>query len=69
LVSQLTYLYNSANQRIVETEDDGTVTTWTYDHKYQLLNEHRGGGPSGTSFNVTHTYDRAGNRVSMNDGL
>ena len=69
LISQLTYSYNKANQRILQYENDGTTTTWTYDPTYRLLNEHRSGGPAGTSFNVTHTYDPAGNRVSLDDGL
>ncbi len=32
----------------------GLHFTWSYDHKYQLLNENRPGGPSRTSFNLTH---------------
>jgi YD repeat-containing protein len=51
LVSELSYAYNQANQRTVQTENDGTVTTWTYDNAYRLLNEDRFGGPAGTSFN------------------
>jgi YD repeat-containing protein len=41
LVSQLRYAYNNANQRIVQQESDNTVTAWTYDKKYQLINELR----------------------------
>ena len=52
----------------MQVEDDGTVTTWTYDPKYQLLNERRAGGPPGTSFSLTYTYDPAGNRQTMDDG-
>jgi YD repeat-containing protein len=65
----MNYVYNKANQRTVEQENDGTVTTWTYDNVYQLLNEKRAGGPAGTSFNVTYTYDPAGNRLTRDDGL
>jgi RHS repeat-associated protein len=39
------------------------LTTWTYDHAYRLLNENRTSGPVGTSFNLTHVYDNAGNQT------
>ncbi|HXE56243.1 MAG TPA: RHS repeat domain-containing protein [Tepidisphaeraceae bacterium] len=32
LVSRLSYTYNNANQRIVQAESDGTVTTWRGRH-------------------------------------
>jgi RHS repeat-associated protein len=52
----------------MEVDSDGTVTTWTYDNTYQLRNENRQGGPAITSFNITHTYDPAGNRTSVQAG-
>jgi hypothetical protein len=48
----------------VQRENDGTVTTWTYDPTYQLTNERRSAGPPETSFNYTYTYDEAGNRLT-----
>jgi RHS repeat-associated protein len=41
LVSQLSYTYNKANQRLLQQEADNTVSLWTYDRKYQLANELR----------------------------
>jgi len=97
LVSQLTYLYNGANQRTLVTEYDGTQTAWTYDGKYQLTSETQTNTPTGLSwssltvnqwseltvdqwaalpvdppsigvgYDITHTYDPAGNRTIMND--
>ncbi len=67
LISSLTYAYNPADQRTRQAENDGTVTTWTYDRAYQIINEDRAGGPAGTSFNVTHTYDPAGNQTLRNE--
>ena len=69
LVNAISYQYNAANVRTMQSESDGTVTTWTYDREYRLLNENRQGGPENTSFNVTHTYDPVGNRLTTNDGL
>jgi YD repeat-containing protein len=60
-ISDLTYGYDRAGNRTIQQEADGTLTTWTYDPTYQLLNERR----SGTAgFNATYTYDLAGNRSS-----
>ena len=39
--------------------------TWTYDRTYQLTRERRSGA---NTFDVTHTYDPAGNRLTMVDG-
>ena len=68
LVLRLAYTYDKANHRLTQIEDDGTVTTWTYDGAYQLTNEDRAGGPTNTSFNLTHSYDPAGNRITLADG-
>jgi hypothetical protein len=35
---------------------------------YRIINETRAGGPAGTSFNVTHTYDPVGNPFAVNNG-
>jgi hypothetical protein len=40
--------YNAADKRTSQAEYDGTITTWSYDGAYQLLNERRGGGPANT---------------------
>jgi YD repeat-containing protein len=46
-------------------ESNGTTrTTWTYDASYQLRHELRNGA---NAFDVTHTYDAAGNRTVMVD--
>ena len=36
LVSQLTYTFDKSNHKRTQVENDGTVTTWTYDQVYQL---------------------------------
>jgi YD repeat-containing protein len=41
-------------------ESSGDRVTWSYDSAYQLLNERRSGV---NGYNVTHTYDAAGNRT------
>lgn len=68
VVDRLTYTYDKANHRKSQWESDSTRTTWTYDKAYQLLNERAAGGPANTSYNVTHSYDPAGNRTLSNDG-
>jgi RHS repeat-associated protein len=66
----MTYAYDKTNHRRFQYENDGTITTWTYDAAYQLSNERRAGGPLGTSFNITHTWDSTGNRLARNaDGV
>jgi YD repeat-containing protein len=68
-VPQLNYSYNPAYQRTSEAANDGTVTTWSYDNNYQLVNEARAGGPTGTNLNIMNTYDPAGNRTGMSAGV
>jgi RHS repeat-associated protein len=45
-------------------ESGGDRTTWSYDRAYQLTHERRSGL---TSFDVTHAYDPAGNRLVQAD--
>jgi RHS repeat-associated protein len=63
-INQFTYTYDQAGNRRQVDEHSGAVTTWTYDRSYQLVHEHRSGSPN---FNVTYTYDLAGNRHVQND--
>ena len=48
------------------TESNGDRVTWSYDKTYQLTREQRDGA---NSYDVTHTYDPAGNRLQkIEDG-
>ena len=51
--------------RLAVTEASGDRTTWTYDPANQLTRETRTGG---TAFDITHTYDPAGNRILQVNG-
>jgi YD repeat-containing protein len=64
IVNLTTYSYDDAGNRIGAVEHDGTVTTWTYDDSYQLTREQRSGSGS---FDVSYSYDAAGNRTLQND--
>lgn len=54
------YKYDGTGRRTRVVETSGDIVTWTYDATYQLTRERRS-GPS--SYDVTHTYDPAGNRL------
>jgi YD repeat-containing protein len=45
-------------------ESSGDRTTWSYDSTYQLKRDRRSGL---TSYDVTYTYDPAGNRLTQSD--
>src|SRR5581483_3544459 len=68
VVSRFTYTYDKANHRKTQLEADNTRVTWTYDKAYQLINEKAAGGPTNTAYNVSHSYDPAGNQILTNDG-
>ena len=56
---------DSTTRRSGVTEASGDRVTWSYDPTYQLTNERRSGV---NSYNVTYSYDPAGNRLVKNDG-
>jgi YD repeat-containing protein len=59
-LSSFNYNYNAVGNRTRVLEADGPVVTWSYDPTYQLTNEQRSGS---NSYNITYTYDSAGNRT------
>ncbi len=63
-VSSFAYSYDQAGNRTGVVEAGDVRTTWAYDHTYQLTHEHRSGH---YAFNVTYTYDAAGNRLLEED--
>jgi RHS repeat-associated protein len=64
-VSSFYYAVDPVGNRTRVVEVDGTRVTWGYDNDYQLTNENR----SGTNgYNITYTYDQAGNRKTMQSG-
>jgi RHS repeat-associated protein len=60
VLSSFTYCYDAGGVRTSVAASDGSRTTWTYDKTYRLTRECRTGC---AAFDVTHTYDAAGNRV------
>jgi RHS repeat-associated protein len=64
IVNRFTYSYDNARNRTNVVESSGDRTTWTYDATYQLKHEKRTGG---TAFDVTYSYDPAGNRALQID--
>jgi RHS repeat-associated protein len=63
-ISGFAYAYDKAGNRIGVVQANGDRTTWAYDKTYQLTHEHRNGH---FAFNVTYTYDPAGNRLVQED--
>jgi RHS repeat-associated protein len=63
-ISSFAYAYDKAGNRVGVVQANGDRTTWAYDKTYQLTHEHRNGH---FAFNVTYTYDPAGNRLVQED--
>jgi YD repeat-containing protein len=57
--------WDAANNRTARTESSGILVTWSYDNTYQLLRERRSGA---NAYDVTYTYDAAGNRGTKLEG-
>ena len=62
VISRFDYGYDAVRNRTRVVEADGNLVTWTYDNTYQLTRERRSGADS---YDVTYTYDPAGNRGTM----
>jgi len=63
-ISSFSYSLDNAGNRTGVTEANGDVVTWTYDAFYQLTRERRSGA---NAYDVTYTYDAAGNRETKVD--
>lgn len=57
--------YDPAGRVTERAYPDGTRVTFAYDDTYQLTREERNGA---NSYDVTHTYDKVGNRTVQIDG-
>jgi RHS repeat-associated protein len=65
VLSIFTYSYDNAGNRTGVAEASGDRVTWSYDAANQLLREQR----SGTgAYDVTFSYDEAGNRLTKEEG-
>ena len=64
-LSSFYYALDSVGNRSRVVEADGTRVTWSYDNTYQLKRETRGGAHA---YDVTYSYDPAGNRKTMLTG-
>ncbi|QDU05679.1 tRNA3(Ser)-specific nuclease WapA precursor [Gimesia chilikensis] len=64
LISNFTYEYDNAGNRIACIEADNSRTTWSYDNVYQLKEEHRTGS---YPFKNSFEYDSTGNRILKNE--
>ena len=64
VISTFDYDLDAVGNRQAVVEADGTRVTWTYDKTYQLTRERRSGA---SSYDVTYTYDNAGNRTLKED--
>jgi YD repeat-containing protein len=65
VTSGFDYQLGAVGNRTALREATGVRTTWTYDLKYQLINEHRWSTVGG--FNTTHVYDPMGTRLIKNE--
>ena len=66
VISSFDYTYDNAGARTAVLESNGDRVTWSYDEASRLTREQRSGL---TQYDVTHTYDGAGNRlVRIADG-
>ena len=64
-LSSFVYAYDGVGNRKHVVEVTGNRVTWLYDNTYQLTNEQRSGS---NSYNITYTYDAAGNRLTQING-
>src|SRR5262249_49984872 len=64
-LSSFAYALDAVGNRTRVIESDGTRVTWSYDNTYQLTRERRSGA---NTYDVTYTYDPAGNRKAMLTG-
>ncbi len=60
VLSSFDYRVDAVGNRTRVTEASGDRVTWSYDAAYQLRRERRSGA---NGYDVTHTYDPAGNRT------
>ena len=63
-ISDFKYQYDPTGNRTRVVEASGDRVTWSYDPTNQLTHEIRDGV---NSYNVTHTWDRLGNRLVKDD--
>jgi RHS repeat-associated protein len=63
--SSFDYAFDKADNRLRVVEASGVRVSWAYDKTYQLLHEQRSGS---NNYNVTYTFDPAGNRQVKIDG-
>ena len=75
MISSFDYSHDDVGNRTGVVESNGDRVTWSYDNTYQLTREQRSGSGYGSSsagvcgsYDVSHTYDPAGNRVLQIDG-
>src|SRR5206468_5313617 len=59
IISSFDYAYDGAGNRMRVAEVDGNRVTWSYDNLYELTRERRSGA---NAYDITYTYDAAGNR-------
>src|SRR5262249_50296718 len=64
-ISSFAYTLDVVGNRTRVVEADGTRVTWSYDSIYQLTREGRSGA---NAYDVTYSYDAAGNRKTMLKG-
>ena len=64
-LSSFAYALDAVGNRTRVVEADGTPVTWIYDNTYQLLRETRSGSHA---YDITYSYDPAGNRKTMLTG-
>jgi RHS repeat-associated protein len=64
-LSSFAYVLDAVGNRTRVVEADGARVTWSYDSSYQLTRERRSGA---NAYDVTYSYDAAGNRRTMLSG-
>jgi RHS repeat-associated protein len=64
-----TYTLDPTGRRLLATENNGRVTTYTYDAIYRLKSEAVAGDPAAGNGAVNYTYDPVGNRLARNSTL
>ncbi len=69
LIAHYGYTYDSDGNVVMQTDSDGTITSYTYDGSNQLTGEMRGSGSGSNGYTESFTYDHNENRLTEDSNV